>query len=706
MNMDFSRGFLILVILASAVMLVKPRSRFWLLRLIIYITCFIVLLNPDINIDRDKSLLPSVGIFVDTSSSMLLEDRSRNAQSALKQILKKLNKNAKVKVFKFTDSAIPVAADEIYDISAGKGPTDISAAIRKNIFNARVIITDGQYNKGNNPEAMRELSLAPVYTVGIGSSLKVPDLSIEDLKEPGIAFKNQTVQIQFNIKNRSRYQGRTISYLKLKKNIVARKVIPLDSKEYSRVTMEFTPEKIGIENYTLVVDGIPREINMTNNRKNFQIQVNRRKIRILYVTGQPSWEYSFFRRLVKSDPQIELVTFMILRNPGNITIVPENELSLIHFPAREMFTEEIFEFDLLFYDNFAYHRFFPKSYLVNVKNFVLKGGGFIMFGGEDSFERGRYIDSPIYDILPVTIDKKTSAWIKKKVKALPAGPLTHPVINIADDEDKSRSIWNEMPPQESYDPGLKKRADSAELLVTPDNIPLLAVRDAGKGRAMVFNSNSTWRWCLGLAGKGKTPFYYNRFWYKVIRYMVHSGALSNVQVFPGKDSAGVGERVNINIKVLDRYWQPLNKGRVKMNVTDPSGKRIPMGLISPSGTGGWYHSSIKVTHDGLYTVSVTAYDGNVLIGEAEASFSGVLVDRELSETSLNSDLLENIAVKSGGKYYTIENLEPDKITDEIKRILRGRKHIKKYSWHHWSVFLFLAVILVFEWLIRRLKGWA
>jgi hypothetical protein len=73
-----------------------------------------------------------------------------------------------------------------------------------------------------------------------------------------------------------------------------------------------------------------------------------------------------------------------------------------------MFTEKIYDFDLLIYENFSYKRFFPKSYLEHIKKFVNGGGAFLMIGGKESFAGGGYIDTPIEDILPVKMTKFSS----------------------------------------------------------------------------------------------------------------------------------------------------------------------------------------------------------------------------------------------------------------------------------------------------------
>ncbi len=706
-NVDIPAVFIFsLIPLALIAVFVKPREHPGLLRVVIYILAFILILRPYVSISKKFFQLPKVGIFIDSSLSMSIENRFKDAKSVTRKVYLKLKKYSDVRIFKFGDTVKEIQLNDLDKLKPSYNLTDISKVIKEGVFDGSVIITDGRDTEKISPLSVSELSKRIVFTVGIGSSMKVPDAGIIDLKTPGIGFRNQKVKIQFTVVNSAGSKGKTFVYLKEGEVIVSRIEISIDGKEQIPVSMEFIPPKRGLKNYTIVVEKIPGEINLTNNRRNFQLQVNRRKIRILYVAGQPSWEYSYFRRLVKSDPQVELVSFLILRNPDNVTIVNEYELSLIHFPAREMFTEKIYEFDLLIYDNFSYRRFFPSSYLTHIKNFVMKGGGFIMLGGEDSFSRGGYVNTPIADILPVVMDSENSIWLIEEFNPVLTQSASHPILNVADDVKTSLEVWMDMPSIEGYDTGLKPKPDTTVLLKVRDNIPVLAVDNVGQGRVMAFNSNTTWRWCMGLAREGKTPYYYNRFWHKLIRYMIQSGDLKNIQVFPGKDRANVGEKISVNIKVLDQYWQPVDNARLSLEIKTSSGKRIPLPRVYPAGDDGWYHTTIPVTEVGAHKIKVRAYYQDKFLDEGEADFAGVVVNKEFFNTSLNKNLLKDISKISGGYYWDNKDVEPEKIISMLKKAIKDKNIIKKISWHHWLFYVLIILIITIEWSIRRRRGLA
>ena len=87
--------------------------------------------------------------------------------------------------------------------------------------------------------------------------------------------------------------------------------------------------------------------------RSFTIEGIREKLRVLLVSGEPHAGERTWRNLLKSDANVDLVHFTILRPPEKQDGTPINELSLIAFPTRELFQQKIKEFDLIIFDRYA-----------------------------------------------------------------------------------------------------------------------------------------------------------------------------------------------------------------------------------------------------------------------------------------------------------------------------------------------------------------
>ena len=84
---------------------------------------------------------------------------------------------------------------------------------------------------------------------------------------------------------------------------------------------------------------------------------------MLLVSGEPHAGERTWRNLLKSDAAVDLVHFTILRPPEKQDGTPINELSLIAFPTRELFSEKIDQFDLIIFDRYQHRGVLPMPLL-------------------------------------------------------------------------------------------------------------------------------------------------------------------------------------------------------------------------------------------------------------------------------------------------------------------------------------------------------
>ena len=114
-----------------------------------------------------------------------------------------------------------------------------------------------------------------------------------------------------------------------------------------------------------------------------------------------------WRNLLKSDANVDLVHFTILRPPekgGDGT--PINELSLIAFPVADLFGRKIKDFDLIIFDRYAQQAILPYAYLDNIANYVRDGGALLMAEGPEFSTPDGLFYSPLGAISPARADRR------------------------------------------------------------------------------------------------------------------------------------------------------------------------------------------------------------------------------------------------------------------------------------------------------------
>ncbi len=702
----------------------------WLLvsiRLVIFLLAVFILLQPVKDTSGTYEKKPLVAVLLDTSKSMQINDyypatRLQMAQQLLApkgDFIRGLQEKYRLEFYTFDEEIANSSVEDIAHINRAEGEnTDIGTALldvtgrkRNDKLSSVILISDGAHNTGKDPLSSADEISSSIYCIGAGTLEGAKDLAVSEINAGDFAFKDTPLYINVTVKGNG-FNNQEIPVMLKKENAViqTRKVMFNDSTQ-AMIVFDIKPEDVGKNTYSVEIPLYNGEIFSENNIKEFQIDVLRDKIRILYICGQPSWEYSFLRTVLKTDPKVELVSFLILRNPSNVTMVPENQLSLIPFPVDEIFQKELDNFDLLIFENFTYTRFFPVKYLENIKEFVVnKGKGFLMIGGDNSFGKGGYKDTAIEDILPVIIEGSQEK-IEDGLFRMKAVTLTHPVMCLGEDPAHTRLIWSTMPQLDSCNSFVSAKSDAivlgthAEKKNAKGNLIVCAVWDKGKGRVMSLASNTTWRWSLQLAGKGKTNYYYKRFWQKAVRWLIKSPQMDLVSIDTSKKIYRKHEPIKATIQVYNEYYKPETDVNLKLSITTPDGRRVDVTDRLVNINEGKYSMTYEDTKiEGNYVLDAVADRGNYKLGKAGiiCTLTGHL--SEFDEVKLNEGLLSHIAHRTGGEYLPLEQAMKEGVDVFRHDIgispISGKIHI----WNLPVIYMLLCGLLAFEWYIRRKNG--
>ena len=138
-----------------------------------------------------------------------------------------------------------------------------------------------------------------------------------------------------------------------------------------------------------------------NNRVVVAAEGVRENLRVLLVSGEPHAGERTWRNLLKSDAAVDLVHFTILRPPEKQDGTPMNELSLIAFPTRELFSQKIRDFDLIIFDRYQHRGILQLLYYDNISRYVSQHGGALLIAAGDDYAGPRsLVRTPILPVLP------------------------------------------------------------------------------------------------------------------------------------------------------------------------------------------------------------------------------------------------------------------------------------------------------------------
>ncbi|MBR0653426.1 hypothetical protein GXW78_27535 [Roseomonas terrae] len=244
----------------------------------------------------------------------------------------------------------------------------------------------------------------------------------------------------------------------------------------------------------------PGEVSTLNNRQVVTINGVRDRLRVLLVSGEPHAGERTWRRLLKADPNVDLVHFTILRPPEKDDLTPLNELALIAFPVRELFQVKLRDFDLIVFDRFSNRGILPAAYLRNIADYVRGGGALLMSTGPEFSGPMSLALTPLGGVLPARPAGRQNivgeGAFRPRVSEL---GFRHPVTEglPGANTEQAEAEWGRWYRWLRAD----QRGGSA-IMEGPDGAPLLVLDRVGEGRVALLLSDHIWLWSRGHDGGG------------------------------------------------------------------------------------------------------------------------------------------------------------------------------------------------------------
>jgi hypothetical protein len=237
----------------------------------------------------------------------------------------------------------------------------------------------------------------------------------------------------------------------------------------------------------------------------------------------------------------------------------------------------------------------------------------------------------------------------------------------------------------------------------PQRHPLLVAGQSGDGRVLAFAGDSTWRWQM--AGFGET---HRRFWRQCVLWLAKKDEQTEGRVWLRLANRRVmrGMRVDFAVGAEDAQGALIQSAQFEVTVHTPDGRAEQVRPIKSGAE--WAAVFRETAKPGDYRISVTAKDGDSMLGTAEARFlvpdQDLELDRPAAEPSLMAQLAE-MTKPAGGAALAAEELP-----DLLKRLAEKPPELKEEViakmtyWDTWPFFLLFVGLLGVEWFLRKRWG--
>jgi len=424
--------------------------------------------------------------------------RKEWVKEALKdQHWKKLTEGAEnTKIIK-----VPFSVDNQADIN--RSGSDYHKALNQTLdendnLKAIIVLGDGDYNTGGEPLTVAQKAKSnkvPIYTIGVGKDVYLPDLEIISLSAPKFGIVGEAIQIPFTIRSSINKDLKTTVTLKEKnssKQEVKSITIPANESSYNNSIL-FRLDKERNYDFELTVKVQAIEVLKNNNTQKFSLDAKKENIKVLVVESKPRWEYRFIRNALSRDPGVDLDCLLLHPGMG----AGDGPDYIKNFPDD---LAELQKYDVIFLGDVGIG---PEQLTIEQAD-LIKGlvenqaSGLVFIPGSqgnifsilqrDPEDEKKPI-TELADLLPVVLDPKNKKGHNSKLVSslsLTENGKSSLLTMLGDSADQNTGIWRNLPGFYWHAPVLKAKLGTEVLAVHPkkrgsnnQRLPMLVTKTHG-----------------------------------------------------------------------------------------------------------------------------------------------------------------------------------------------------------------------------------
>ncbi|GGK37363.1 hypothetical protein [Salinarimonas ramus] len=565
----------------------------------------VALANPALVDEEREPVDDVVAVVIDETASQGLGERGAMTQAVREELDRRLSsmQNVIPRFITVEDGAgddgtrlFQALANGLADV-----PPDRIAGV--------ILVTDGVVH--DIPENAGQLGFrAPMHALVTGSEAE-SDRQIRLVRAPrfGIVGREQTIEAMVEERNGTGSANVTV---RRDGEVLARRQV-LTGRPFS---VPVGIETGGANVVEIEVEPLPQELTRANNRAVVEIEGIRENLRVLLVSGEPHAGERAWRNLLKSDANVDLVHFTILRPPHKQDGTPIDELSLIAFPTRELFQEKIEEFDLIIFDRYANQSILPSIYFDNIVTYVENGGAVLFAAGPEFATVASLARTRLSPIIP---GQPTGEIVEEPYRAeITSVGARHPVTRGLEGSQTSPPSWGEWLRLLDAD------VDAGDTVMSgADGRPLLVLERYDEGRVALLLSDHAWLWARGFREGGP----YLDLLRRTAHWLMKEPALEEEALRASAD----GRTITIERQTMGETPAPVV-------LTAPSGESVRVDLVEREP--GLYGARVTGAELGLHQLRADELVAFVSVGPANP--------REMRDVFSTTEALAPITEATGG----------------------------------------------------------
>lgn len=617
--------------------------------------------KPIIVVGHDNS----ISLTLNSDSTYYKELHQRNYH----QFIDRLEKKFEVYSFTFGDSvrqSTTLTYDEKLTNTAAFFQEVVTRFQNRNI-GAVIAFSDGIFNVGSDPSyPAANIRQTPIYTVALGDTSVVRDISLEDVNHNDIAFLGNDFPVEIMVAA-NRFQGEETN-VRIEHNgqTIASKKISFDhSADLSQLSFRIEADAPGMQKYTVIAEPLEGEFTRENNVQTIYVEVQNNKQQVLILAHAPHPDIGALRHAIQINQSYKVEVKMVDEFDGSL-----NAYSLIilhqlpdNSNASQKWITQV--------QNLNKPVLFVLGSEMNYGRFNALKSGLSHIGFSGLMDPRRAGINSGFDLFKLTDD------MKQKASHL---PILHVPFGTFKISNSVQSVYNQVIVQG-----------------TSGTDPLIAFNEWNGVKIGFIAGEGIWRWRLSF------PKMTEELIQKMIQFLAAKEDKSYFRLL-GKKKFNENESVTFEAEVFNESYELITTPEVSIEITNEEGVKLPKYEFTPSGNG--YQLNLGTLPEGRYSyIARTSVSGKNY--ELRGDFTVTPVRLEYSNSVANHQVLRNISSSSGGDMFDKTDLDAlyDAISarEDIRPIIYEQSSFDDLINWKWIFFL-LVLWLSVEWFLRKRYG--
>jgi hypothetical protein len=647
------------------------------LRFLVLLMILLLIIGPVSEWISETTQKPVLVIATDNSESIAQADDAafykNDFQQQLQAFKNDLSGDFEITHYDFDDQ---LCVEPKHDFS-GK-ITDVGAALHqisqryeRSQLGGVVLITDGLYNRGDDPLYAAAQLQAPVFTVLMGDTVAAKDARIKNVRFNQVAFSGNNMAIQVDVAANNCNHATAQLSITHNGKLLAQKNISYSSNNYFEThTLTVPALGEGSQVYRIELSAVAGEKTTRNNVYEAYINVMGNKQSVLLLAFSPHPDIGALRKMIESTDGYSCDVAYINDLSGMKSAEAYSTVVLHQLPGWRGEGQKLIE-------QFK-SRNTPLLYILGSMT-----GLNVLTALEPAF-RIQYRNQASNEAL-ANVNEQFGLF-------------------TLDETDKT--VLQKFPPLLSPFATYSVAGDYEALLTqqigyVKTNYPLWFFLKSTTQRSAFICGEGLWRWHLADYQLNQQQTV-TRLIQKTIQYLATRKDNARFRLL-FSNRYQENEPITADAEVYNESYELLKDATVTVLIKNAAGKEFSY-TLSPSQSN--YTLNAGLLPPGKYSYTATASRGGEQL-KTTGSFYVVPLQLEQNETTANAQLMRELANQTGGSATHARNLNAllpyIQNNDALKPVVYSTKERKSWIDLKWIFFALLALLTI-EWAVRKWNG--